>query len=105
MGRFRHGVLGGQAWRPGRPVVFYSGHDARNEYIYKYVSKAAWSPSDANRPGANFDRLAIGAKYLDEGTLYVARFDADGSGEWLLTPQARTTDGRRLHRGPGPGRR
>ncbi|WP_405000909.1 alkaline phosphatase PhoX [Halomonas sp.] len=30
----------------GKPVVFYSGHDARNEYLYKYVSKAAWSPAD-----------------------------------------------------------
>ncbi|MGM0913008.1 MAG: PhoX family protein [Pseudomonadota bacterium] len=102
MGRFRHEGCWVGKLEPGKPVVFYSGHDARNEYIYKYVSKAAWSPSDANRPGANFDRLAIGAKYLDEGTLYVARFDADGSGEWLpLTPQARTTDGRRLHQALG----
>ena len=102
MGRFRHEGCWLGKLEPGKPVVFYSGHDARNEYIYKYVSRAVWSPSDANRPGANFDRLAIGAKYLDEGTLYVARFDADGSGEWLpLTPQARTTDGRRLHQALG----
>ncbi|MCE0734013.1 PhoX family phosphatase [Halomonas sp. G15] len=102
LGRFRHEGCWLGKLEPGKPVVFYSGHDARNEYIYKFVSAAAWDPADANRPGANFDRLAIGAKYLDEGTLYVARFDADGSGEWLpLTPQARTTDGRRLHQALG----
>jgi secreted PhoX family phosphatase len=98
MGRFRHEGCWPGKLEPGKPVVFYSGHDARNEYIYKFVSKAAWSPSDASRPGANFDRLAIGAKYLDDGTLYVARFDADGRGEWLpLTPKARTQDGQLLH--------
>ncbi|MEX0744959.1 MAG: PhoX family phosphatase [Phycisphaeraceae bacterium] len=97
LGRFRHEGCWPGKLAPGKPVVFYSGHDARNEYIYKYVSKATWSPADANRPGAYFDRLAIGTKYLDEGTLYVARFDADGSGEWLpLTPDARTKDGRTL---------
>ncbi|WP_280546344.1 MULTISPECIES: PhoX family phosphatase [unclassified Halomonas] len=98
MGRFRHEGCWLGKLVPGEPVVFYSGHDSRNEYIYKYVSRATWSPADANRPGANIDRLAIGAKYLDEGTLYVARFDADGRGEWLpLTPAARTRDGRLLH--------
>jgi hypothetical protein len=53
------------------------GCDGRNEYIYKYVSKAPWDPRDADRG------LAVGDKYLDHGTLYAARFDADGTGEWL----------------------
>ena len=75
--------------------MFYSGHDARNEYVYKYVSDAP-GPADANRPGA-VHRLAIGSKYMDNGTLYVARFHADGGGEWLpLTPNAKTQDGRML---------
>ena len=26
----------------GKPLVWYSGDDSRNEYIYKYVSKANW---------------------------------------------------------------
>ncbi|MCW5653727.1 PhoX family phosphatase [Hydrogenophaga sp.] len=65
--------------RAGEPVVAYMGDDARGEYIYKFVSAAPWDPADA-RPA---NRLAAGDKYLDKGTLYVARFKNDGSGEWL----------------------
>ncbi|MCZ0927271.1 PhoX family phosphatase [Halomonas janggokensis] len=97
LGRFRHEGCWLGKLEAGQPVVYYSGHDARNEYVYKYVSDAAWDPADANRPGEAYDRLAIGHKYLDNGTLYVARFHADGSGEWLpLTPDAQTQDGRTL---------
>jgi secreted PhoX family phosphatase len=53
------------------------GCDSRHEYIYKYVSTAVWDPADAKR-GA-----AAGDKYMNDGTLYVARFNADGSGDWL----------------------
>jgi len=54
-------------------AVLYSGEDARFEYIYKFVSR---------------DRIAAGGakanrELLDHGTLYVARFAADGSGRWL----------------------
>ena len=61
----------------GQPIVIYMGDDARNEYIYKFVSKALWDAKDVN------GGLAAGAKYLDEGTLYVAKFNADGTGQWL----------------------
>ncbi|MFC0268758.1 PhoX family protein [Kushneria aurantia] len=104
LGRFRHEGCWPGKLTEGEPVVFYTGHDARNEYIYKFVSAANWDPADANRPGEDYDRLAIGSKYMDEGTLYVARFDADGSGEWLaLTPDATTQDGRRLSDALGIG--
>ncbi|WP_235040610.1 PhoX family protein [Vreelandella profundi] len=97
LGRFRHEGCWLGKLEAGQPVVYYSGHDSRNEYVYKYVSDAAWDPADANRPGEEYDRLAIGSKYMDNGTLYVARFHADGSGEWLaLTPDATTQDGRTL---------
>ena len=62
----------------GRPLVVYMGDDSRNEYIYKYVSNAPWSESDATLG------LDGGDKYLDDGKLYVAKLNADGSGEWLL---------------------
>ncbi|MWJ27087.1 DUF839 domain-containing protein [Halomonas sp. ZH2S] len=97
LGRFRHEGCWIGKLEAGEPVVFYSGHDARNEYVYKFVSEASWDPADGNRPGEQYDRLAIGAKYMDKGTLYTARFNADGSGEWLpLTPTATSRDGRRL---------
>ena len=56
----------------GRAVV-YMGEDARFEYIYKFVSR------DAMKPGG----AAANRELLDHGTLFVARFDADGRGEWL----------------------
>jgi uncharacterized protein len=65
----------------GQPLVVYTGDDARNEYIYKFVSAANWDPADAN------GGIEVGDKYLDAGTLYVARFNDDSTGTWLpLTP-------------------
>lgn len=61
----------------GKPLVAYMGDDARFEYIYKFVSAENWNPADIN------GGLAVGDKYLDSGKLYVARFDADGTGQWL----------------------
>jgi secreted PhoX family phosphatase len=77
LGRIAHeGAILGPV-KSGRPVVYYMGCDSRNEYIYKYVSTRTWNPNDAD------GGLAAGDKYLDHGRLYVARFDADGTGEWL----------------------
>jgi hypothetical protein len=63
----------------GQRVAVYMGDDARREYFYKFVSAQSWNPADAQ--AAN--RLAIGDKYLDSGTLYVAKFNANGTGTWL----------------------
>jgi len=79
MGRFAH--EGSAYGNPvaGKPLAFYSGDDSRFEYVYRFVSEAVWNPADAQRS----DRLAVGAKYLDKGTLFVAKFNDDGSGVWL----------------------
>lgn len=77
LGRFAHEGAWPGPVVPGEPLVWYMGCDARGEYIYKYVSNARWDPADTGRG------MAAGDKYLDDGTLYVARFHADGSGEWL----------------------
>ncbi|MFN3791429.1 PhoX family protein [Massilia sp.] len=79
LGRFAHesAVFG----KPvvGQPLAVYMGDDSRNEYIFKFVSNALWSAADATPA----DRIATGDKYLDSGKLYVAKFAADGSGQWI----------------------
>jgi uncharacterized protein len=79
LGRFAHEGAWLGKLTAGKPVVFYMGDDNRGDYIYKYVSTANWDPADAN----SSDRMATGAKYLDSGKLYVAKFLANGTGEWL----------------------
>lgn len=63
----------------GKPLAIYMGDDARNEYIYKFVSAQNWVAADATAT----DRIAVGDKYLDTGRLYVAKFNADGTGQWI----------------------
>ncbi len=58
-------------------AVVYSGEDARFEYIYKFVSRDRIAPG-----GAKANR-----ELLDHGTLYVAKFNADGSGQWMPLTQ------------------
>lgn len=79
MGRFAHESAAFSNPMAGQPLAVYMGDDARNEYIYKWVSNAAWSAADAQ--GA--DALAVGDKYLNAGRLYVAIFKDDGTGEWV----------------------
>lgn len=71
LGRFAHEGVVFHTAVEGQPVVCYSGDDARDEYIYKFVSAKPYHKASAS--GA----------LLDEGTLYVARFNADGTGDWL----------------------
>lgn len=77
MGRFAHEACVCGIPVVGKPLSFYMGCDSRNEYIYKFVTTANWDASDVG------GGMAAGDKYLTEGKLYVAKFNSDGSGQWL----------------------
>ncbi len=72
LGRAAHEGAWVAVTKDGHAVV-YSGEDARFEYIYKFVTRDRIAPGGAKANGS----------LLDHGTLYVARFDADGTGRWL----------------------
>ena len=72
LGRFKHEGAGNIINRDGRFVV-YQGDDQKFDYVYRFVTRDKINRSD---PAANRD-------LLDNGTLYVARFNVDGSGIWL----------------------
>ncbi|MBL8054457.1 MAG: PhoX family phosphatase, partial [Nitrospira sp.] len=75
LGRLKHEGAWVQEARNGK-IVVYMGDDERNEYIYRYVSNLPWKQARAQ-----------GINPLDDGILYVAKFHAEGAGEWLpLTP-------------------
>ena len=72
LGRFKREGAAGILNKDGRYVI-YSGDDQRFEYVYKFVTEGRFDPG--NR--------AANMNLLDTGTAYVAKFNADGTGEWL----------------------
>jgi hypothetical protein len=84
LGRFKHENAECVVAPDGRLVV-YMGDDERGEFMYRWVSR------DIYVPGGDTSTL------LSEGTLYVARFDDDLTGEWLaLTPETTGMDPARI---------
>ncbi|MDA5004891.1 PhoX family phosphatase [Acinetobacter baumannii] len=76
LGRFAHEDSACRAV-VGQPLAFYMGDDSRGEYIYKFVSTAVWDTKDINGGYTAVD------KYMNAGKLYVAKFNNDGSGQWI----------------------
>jgi secreted PhoX family phosphatase len=72
LGRFKREGAAGILNKDGRYVI-YSGDDQRFEYVYKFVTEGRFDPGNRS---ANMN-------LLDTGTAYVAKFNADGTGEWL----------------------
>lgn len=73
LGRLKHEAATCVVGKSGK-VVVYMGDDERFEYVYKFVTKGNYNP---NSREANFG-------LLDEGTLYVAKFKDDFTGEWIM---------------------
>lgn len=90
LGRFKH-ESAQYVVDANNNIAFYMGDDERNEYIYKFVCAGKFNPTNK---AANRD-------LLDSGTLYVARFDSDLSGQWIaLTPDTIGVDGKALRDNP-----
>ncbi len=79
LGRFAHESAAFGKLTAGKPLAVYMGDDSRGEYVYKFVSTANWDAADASPA----NRITTGDKYLDNGKLYVARYNADGTGQWI----------------------
>ena len=75
LGRFKHENAEMVQAADGR-IVVYMGDDERGEFIYRYVSNGTWAEGQPTEG------------LLSDGTLYVAKFNDDQTGEWLaLTPE------------------
>lgn len=62
---------------PDGRVAVYSGDDRAFEHLYRFVTARAY------KPGTSAAAMAHNRDLLDDGTLYAARFDADGTLTWL----------------------
>jgi secreted PhoX family phosphatase len=72
LGRMAHEASTVVVNKDGR-IVVYMGDDDYFEYVYRFVSNAAYDPANP----------ASGKDILDAGTLSVAVFNADGTLNWL----------------------
>jgi len=62
-------------------AIIYTGDDENGDYFYKFVSAEPWR--DVTREWFNAKDGGPRRSPLDAGTLYVAKFFANGEGAWL----------------------
>jgi hypothetical protein len=72
LGRFRHENIAFRV-EAGQRLVAYMGDDRRGGHTWKFVSSGIVS-SPTNKSNSSL---------LENGTLYVARYNPDGTGEWI----------------------
>jgi len=87
LGRFRHENAAVVLAPDGRAVV-YMGDDARFEYVYKFVSDGRFEPeAEGDDDAERARKREHNWQLLDDGRLFVARFDAGDTGCWIeLSP-------------------
>ena len=78
LGRGAHAATAITRMPSNERVVVYAADGGAFEYLTKFISRDAPRPAERGRSAAQAN-----ADLLDEGTLYVARFNADGTGRWL----------------------
>tara|TARA_Y100001968_G_C19441184_1_gene762599 strand:+ start:1717 stop:3534 length:1818 start_codon:yes stop_codon:yes gene_type:complete len=80
MGRFNHENCEIVVAKDGQ-VVAYMGDDEAGEHLYKFVSRSKYlSREDMNK------------NILEDGELFVATFNEDGSGEWINLKESGMND-------------
>lgn len=72
LGRFRHENVAIRA-EAGKPLIAYMGDDRRGGHTWKFVSTGTIS-SPTNKANSSL---------WESGTLYVARYNPDGTGQWI----------------------
>ena len=72
LGRFKHEGATAVVNRDGR-IVVYSGDDQRFDYVYKFISNRRYDPRSR----------AVNRDLLDDGSLFVARFNDNGTLTWM----------------------
>ena len=77
LGRFKHENAEVVINVDGK-IVVYMGDDERGEFLYRFISDGVYAP------GADTDSL------LTDGTLYAAKFQDDGKGQWMELSESAT---------------
>jgi secreted PhoX family phosphatase len=72
LSRFKHEGAAGIVNKDGRYVI-YMGDDERMDYVYRFVTTGTFDPASPR----------AARELLDSGTLSAARYNADGTLDWL----------------------